>query len=66
MARRSSLDPGKLYRAIDRMSADDWVQLGLFGIGVGYLVWLSVALLRGRVTAGLAGDMAALEDESGK
>ena len=66
MARRSSLDPGKLYRAIDRMSADDWVQLGLFGIGVGYLVWLSVALLRGRVTAGLAGDMAALEDEPGK
>ena len=34
--------------------------------GRAYLVWLSVGLLRGRIVAGLAGDMAALEDESAK
>lgn len=66
VVRRSSLDPARLYRAFEMMSADDWIQLALCGIGAAYLVWLSVGLLRGRIVAGLAGDMAALEDESAK
>lgn len=66
VVRRSSLDPGRLYRAFEMMSTDDRVQLALCGIGAAYLVWLSVGLLRGRIAAGLAGDMAALEDESAR
>jgi hypothetical protein len=61
--RRSMFSPGNLYRAYEVMSGDDWAQLALGGAGAAYLIWLSLGLLRGRINSGLAGDMAALEDD---
>jgi hypothetical protein len=61
--RRSMFSPHEFYRAYEVASGDAWAALVLAGLGGAYLIWLSVALMRGRVASGLAGDMAELEDE---
>jgi hypothetical protein len=38
------------------MSSEDWLMLGLAGLGAGVLVWLSLGLLRGRIQAALMAD----------
>jgi hypothetical protein len=51
-------------RRYDIFSGDDWAIATLALLGAAYLVWLSVALLRGRVQSGLMGDLIDLEDAS--
>jgi hypothetical protein len=46
----------------DIFSDDDWAMAMLALLGAAYLVWLSVALLRGRVQSGLMGDLVDMED----
>lgn len=58
--RRSMID-GSLYRAYAVLSGDDIAHLVAAAIGTAYLVWLGLGLLRGRIAAGLAGDMAKLD-----
>jgi len=48
----------------DIFSDDDWAIAVLALLGAAYLVWLSVALLRGRVQSGLMGDLVDMEDAS--
>lgn len=38
------------------MSGDDWAMAARAGLGAAFLIWLSVALLRGRYESALAGD----------
>jgi hypothetical protein len=51
-------------RRYDIFSGDDWAIATLALLGAAYLVWLSVALLRGRVQSGLMGDLIDMEDAS--
>ncbi|ALK10287.1 hypothetical protein [Blastochloris viridis] len=60
--RRSMFSPHDLYRAYEVADAEVWAALVLAALGGAYLVWLSVALLRGRAYSGLAGDLAELDD----
>jgi len=55
---RTSMFDGSVYRAYEVMSGDGYAQLALTAAGAAYLVWLCVGLLRGRIRAGLAGDLA--------
>jgi hypothetical protein len=61
--RRSMFSPNELYRAYEVADGDAWAALAFAGLGGAYLVWLSLALMRGRVVSGLAGDMDELENE---
>jgi hypothetical protein len=61
--RRSMFSPHEIYRAYEVAGGDVWAHLALAGLGGFYLVWLSLALLRGRVSSGLAGDLAQLDDD---
>ncbi|KAA5599486.1 hypothetical protein [Blastochloris sulfoviridis] len=61
--RRSMFSPHELYRAYEVADGDVWAHLVLAALGGAYLVWLSLALLRGRVSSGLAGDLAQLDDD---
>ena len=38
------------------LNGDDWARLALALLGGGYLLWLSIATLRGRIASALAGD----------
>jgi hypothetical protein len=48
----------------DIFSGDDWATFAIALLGIAYLVWLSLALLRGRVQSGLTGDLIDMEDGS--
>jgi hypothetical protein len=49
-------------RRYDIFSDDDWVVVMLALLGAAYLIWLSLALLRGRIQSGLMGDLIDMED----
>ena len=51
-------------RRYDIFNGDDWAIATLALLGDAYLVWLSVALLRGRVLSGLMSDLIDMEDAS--
>jgi hypothetical protein len=51
-------------RRYDIFSGDDWASATLALLGAAYLVWLSLALLRGRVQSALLGDLVDMEDAS--
>ncbi|NJL07317.1 MAG: hypothetical protein HC900_02940, partial [Methylacidiphilales bacterium] len=61
--RRSLFPPHNFYAAYEVADSNVWMHIFLAGLGGAYLVWLSVAMLRGRVMSGLAGDLAELDDE---
>jgi hypothetical protein len=48
---------GGTYRAYQVLDMGDWITLGLAVAGAGFLIWLCAGLLRGRIRAGLAGEM---------
>lgn len=54
--RASTVFRGRSYRTLDILSDNDWALLLLAGLGVAYLVWLSVAALKGRLLSMLARD----------
>ena len=54
--RESTVFRGRSYRTLDILSDNDWALLLLAGLGVAYLVWLSVAALKGRLLSMLARD----------
>lgn len=45
---------GESFKAIRWVSGDDWAHLGIAAAGSVYLIWLSVGLLRGKISSGLA------------
>jgi hypothetical protein len=54
---------GEMIHPYDVFFPDDWLRFGLAVAGAAYLVWLSIRLLRGRIEAGLAGDLAESEGD---
>jgi hypothetical protein len=54
---------GEMIHPYDVYFPDDWLRIGLAVAGAAYLVWLGIRLLRGRVEAGLAGDLAEAEND---
>ena len=54
--RESTLFRGRSYRTLDILSDNDWALLLLAGLGVAYLIWLSVAAIKGRLLSMLARD----------
>lgn len=53
--RQSQFGSGS-YRVWEVLDGSDWMALGLAGLGVAYLLWLSQAALRGRFVSGLMAD----------
>ena len=64
LAPYSSYVTHETMRRYDLFSGDDWASVTLALLGAGYLVWLCLALLRGRVQSGLMGDLVDMEDGS--
>lgn len=54
---------GETFSRFGLMSGDDWALAGLALAGAALLVWLSIAMLRGRYASALAGDLAEMEIE---
>jgi hypothetical protein len=52
----SYIRPGQTFTLLEVMSTEDWLMLGLAGLGAGVLVWLSLGALRGRIQAALMAD----------
>lgn len=53
---QSTLFPGREYRLVEVLSAEDRVVLALAAAGLGYLAWLAIAHLRGRMASVLMAD----------
>lgn len=49
-------------RTYESLSGNDLALLAAALLGAVYLIWLSIALLRGRILSGLAGDLMEMED----
>jgi hypothetical protein len=54
--RPSYIFPGRSHRTLDVLSDNDWGLLLLAALGTGYLVWLSVSAVRGRLLSMLSRD----------
>jgi len=59
-----SMISGDLIRRIDILGGDGIAAMVLASLGAAYLLWLSFALLTGRVSSALAGDMTDMADAS--
>lgn len=52
----SYIRPGQTFTLLQVMSTEDWLLLGLAGLGAATLVWLSLGALRGRIHTALIAD----------
>lgn len=52
----SFFDPGLSHARFEILGSDDWLLVGLAGLGAAWLVWLSVGALRGRIRSALISD----------
>lgn len=52
----SYFSPGRSYSRFEILGSEDWLLLGLAGLGAAWLVWLSLGALRGRIQSALVAD----------
>jgi hypothetical protein len=52
----SFFDPGRSFPRFEILGSDDWLLLGVAGLGAAWLVWLSVGAVRGRIESALTAD----------
>jgi len=52
----SFFDPGRSFPRFEILGSDDWLLLGVAGLGAAWLAWLSVGALRGRIQSALTAD----------
>lgn len=60
-ATRRNQFTGRIYSGFETLDGGEWAALGLFAVGIAFLVWFGIRAVRGRIPSALANDMAEMD-----